>query len=293
MKKMEFDWSLIGGIAVLVLGTFIGTYLIHYSNRKANTTRIEALENTFTKQNKDLKGLSTKLNNTADSINEISKQTNTIAEEVLGSSKKLNETTERISQISNTIEELSRTNNQIVNTIRSEHKEKGSIKLNIPKSEKYIINIGMNTWAISRETLLMGTPITLPSIKLPIVLKIEEDELLILLELRDRNFNLILNIIKNEWVLNRSSIFSLNYDENALEILDEKGFVTFQLNIIKNQIFISMILQNPEEIIFIGGNGINTAKYEDPETNITATNYFRTTGRIFKHQGEDAQGKRN
>lgn len=53
-KDVSPNKLLIIGIFIVVLGTALGTFLIHDSNRKANTARIVALETTFTGQNKML-----------------------------------------------------------------------------------------------------------------------------------------------------------------------------------------------------------------------------------------------
>ncbi|WP_282081969.1 hypothetical protein [Aquimarina algiphila] len=50
--------SLLFGIFILVAGTFYGTFLIHTSNRKATTDRIDRLQAAFTSQNTQLKKIS-------------------------------------------------------------------------------------------------------------------------------------------------------------------------------------------------------------------------------------------
>lgn len=104
MKKM--DWTLILGIGILVLGTFFGTYLIHKSNREANTKRIEALEDTFTNQNDKLKDQSKNIKKVADSVFEISQKLNKTTNKIANVSTNIAKVTQEVSTISKNTDEV-------------------------------------------------------------------------------------------------------------------------------------------------------------------------------------------
>lgn len=296
------DSSLILGVSILVIGTAWGTYLIHVSNRKANTKRIEMLEQTFTNQNNELKRQSEEIKSLTDRVDSnlelvkgISNETNNIASDVLNTADKLDKTTTSISEISQSIKALSESSNEITRLINDEIREKGTLKLIIPKHPRYTFAIGSNVWNISREELEQGLQITVPNanIRLPVTLKIKEDELFVWTELRSRTAHLMVFIAENNWGLNKGENFSINFDDKGLEVIDTMGFVLFQINLVNNLLSIHLIQFTPTGVVFVTQRGIHTVPYDDENYAAKYGRYAAQTLAIFKHHGAGYLGKRS
>ncbi len=292
MKKM--DLSLILGIVVLVAGTFFGTYLIHLSNRKANTDRIEALEKTFTNQNSKLSVQSSK-------IESILEKTNAIASKVLESSAKIDTNTMALGEITKSIAELTKANNSlakmnnnITNIIKNEQRHRGDFDFKIKKYRSYDFIIGGNFYNFSRELLEQGVQLKIPFIGgLPVFFKIREDDLFVTTVIKDKFLETLVEIDKNKWLLDKNKTLSINHDENGLEIIDSNGHVTFQVLLQNEVLVVNMALYLIDRAIILSNEAISTISYNDKSYSKEYLEKISKIKRIFKHQGENYIGIRN
>ncbi|MBO0321435.1 hypothetical protein J0X14_03925 [Muricauda sp. CAU 1633] len=316
MKKQmelikEIDITLVLGILILVIGTFIGTYLINLSNRRSNTKRINALEENFFAQTKKLSMQSKEIETISGNILEISKdiagiagessvtlkQNQTISDEVLSISHGLKVTIDQLSSVSSSIQNLNRVNNNILNLIREENKEKGELKLKVKHAKSYSFVIGGNLFQVSRVELVKGYTVILPifQLRIPLVLRIEGTNLFVSSTIKNINNEITIEIIENKWSLNRNHGFSVNYDESGIEILNEHGLVSFQLNVKNNILSIAMIHYTEDHVYIVPGGkgGVNIdSRPEDGILTEEMKNKASLTKRIFVHHGDFYIGKR-
>lgn len=290
MRKM--DSSLILGIIVLVLGTAFGTYLIHLSNRKANTARIEALEATFTEQNKKLKKQST-------SIENLSSENNKISSQILKVSEKLNNTTLEISEISKSVQEIAKSNNQLVqlnneisNNISNEQKEKGSFNLEVQSGKGFVYFSGSNKYIIGERKLEMGLNLSMFANWFDVFLQKKEHELLITTKVVNKQGELILDISKSQWALDKSKTFSINYDKKGLEIIDNNGLIIFQIILKDERIEASGIRYLPEGVVVFSPTSTSILGFKSKDFEKKFSDRTKEIKPIFRHVGKDYLGTR-
>jgi hypothetical protein len=56
--------------------------------------------------------------------------------------------------------------------------------------------------------------------------------------IKNDNGQTIAEMANNEWIINKQLTFDRNFDENALEVKDQKGHIVFQIEIQKNILFL-------------------------------------------------------
>jgi len=140
---------------------------------------------------------------------------------------KLDSNTNAISEIAKEISRVSISTNKISNIIKNEQKEKGKLKLKVSSYDTYIFNIASNNFHLSRETLELGFDFRKSLVKIPLIMRIVDENLLIETMLRDKDDNLLLQIVDNEWSLNKNYAYSINFDESGMEVINNEGLIIF------------------------------------------------------------------
>lgn len=311
---MKSGQMLLLGITILLVGTGLGTYLIHQSNRSKSSDRIQKLEDSLNLKNSELQlktnkiesltndilGFSKKLDINTTEITKVSNElvkvsnsTNKITNQTLKVSEKLDDNTSNIASISKEISKISLETNQLAEIISNEQKEKGIIKLNVPKRNTYILNLGGNIVAVSREKLEEGYVIGFPMLgKIPVYLELVGNIMLVSAFIKDKEHNIILHMENGEWALNKANNFSINYDETALEIINKKGLITLQIQLTNNIfVFQGMIFKKKGVIIFTDKIA-SSYSYDRENFEEELFKEVIETPRIFKHFGENYLGQR-
>lgn len=210
---------------------------------------------------------------------------------------KLDSNTNAISEIAKEISRVSISTNKISNIIKNEQKEKGKLKLKVSSYDTYIFNIASNNFHLSRETLELGFDFRKSLVKIPLIMRIVDENLLIETMLRDKDDNLLLQIVDNEWSLNKNYAYSINFDESGMEVINNEGLIIFQLSLVENKFQIMIIMNVSGLITFVNPTGYlhNVTYKKDFGTEIFQNHLLEhkyLSNRLFKHYGEDYLGKR-
>lgn len=127
-------------------------------------------------------------------------------------------------------------------------------------------------------------------VKIPFEVKLKNDTLLVSATFRSLDNNIVAEIIENEWELNPDNYFKRNYDENAIEIIDNEGIIKVQVEFLdKEKIKISGLFFDGNGIITLG----NKMRYDKPlpskEELISKSNSIPN---IFRYPADLHFGKR-
>ncbi|MEZ4968097.1 MAG: hypothetical protein R2814_00240 [Flavobacteriaceae bacterium] len=302
---------IIAGILIIALGT----WAISKGNELNDSKTIKDLKDSLNLKNEELQQKTDKVgeltnqvlnfskeldSNTAEiakiqkDIVKLSSNTNKTTNKVLELSKTLDSNTVNISRISTEISGIASKTNQLTNIILNEQREKGAIKFKVPNTRNFLLNLGGNIVAKSRKAFEEGFIIKFFNVgELPIYLQIDGDDLLVSAVLKDRKRNIILEMDNNEWALDKSSNFSINYDESALEIIDSRGLISLQIQLIGNQfIFKGIVFQYKTGVIIFTDKVASLMSYDSEDFEKKLFDEMIQTPRLFKHVGADYLGKR-
>jgi hypothetical protein len=75
----------------------------------------------------------------------------------------------------------------------------------------------------------------------------EEDGIKVTTDVRDSLGNVIANMNRNEWTVNRNFMLDRNFDKNSLEVIDNTGKVIFQVRVKGNQVRLSGVFFNSDK----------------------------------------------
>lgn len=69
-----------------------------------------------------------------------------------------------------------------------------------------------------------------------IIIEIEDNQTKLSTKIRDKNNNIIAEIIKNEWKIKPNNIWDRNYTNDAIEVIDSSGDVVLQVQLLDDRI---------------------------------------------------------
>lgn len=202
----------------------------------------------------------------------------------------------QLSEILDKVNGLTIQTNLIASDIKNEQKVKGNLSLRLPKKEYYQVDVGAgNQHYYSRDLLLkVKGLVELNSVfkNIPILnLKLKDNELLVSTKLYDFNGNVVTEINENKWAVG-ANIFSKNWNEHALEIIDNKGNVALQLNLKNDKIIIRGIIPTRIGIMILTDDDYRMLDYNDKDLSSKLFDYSRKINRIFEHTGCDYLGSK-
>lgn len=82
----------------------------------------------------------------------------------------------------------------------------------------------------------------------PVLLRMDRGEAKISMWIRDREHRLLASIRDNEWMVNQQRAFDRNFNDNALEVIDDKGKVLFQIQVQGHEVKFAALLD--EYVLF-------------------------------------------
>ncbi len=202
----------------------------------------------------------------------------------------------QLSKILEKVNDLTEQTNLIASDIKNEQKVKGNLSLRLPKKEYYQVDVGAgNQYYYSRDLLLkIEGLVELNSVfkNIPILnLKLKDNELLVSTKLYDFNGNVVTEINENKWAVG-SNIFSKNWNEHALEIIDNRGNVALQINLKNDKIIIRGIIPTKVGIMVLTDDDYCMLDYNDKELSSKLYNYSKKIKRIFEHTGSNYLGSK-
>lgn len=268
--------ALIGG-GIIASGIYFGTKIKDRKALEENNETINRLKDTITEQNLELQFKNEKLNR--------------MTTEVLEFASTIDENTIAIKEIASKISLISNETLNVSTNINNEQKQRGELNFKVPIKDIYSFVIGGNLFSVSKSLLESGHFVSIPGLTLPIFLRLEKDKIYLSTKLLNSEGKLIVEIVENRWNINKNKVFSLNFDEKGLEIIDENGFVNFQIDINNSSFSIKMFFYRGNEVIFINDSGININKLN----NENYDNFIKlatSVKPIFRHYGGNFIGKR-
>ncbi|WP_178988472.1 hypothetical protein [Winogradskyella schleiferi] len=254
---------------------------------------ISTLNNDLNLVNKELQLKQIELKAKSDSIENLTK-------DVLNFSKDIDFNTKTIEGLTNEISNITKSTNIVSGIIKNEQRQKGILKLKKSKFKKFEIVYGNNMF-LEKSLTELEKGIELGDNMLKIKnfskefkfsVKFSGDDILISGILHEKNGTRVIELKDGEWALNKASVFSINYDDTAIEIIDNDGYVLLQIEVIKNKIYFKGIFySNTMAVVFNDGIQSVSLDSEDFEQNLKSK--VSTITRIFKHTGENYLGVRN
>ena len=237
----------------------------------------------------------------SDSIEKLAKQTLTFSkkidlntETISGLTDEISKVTSKTKDIANEISIISSKTNELANEIKNEQKQRGVVKLKRPNSNVFSIVFGSNTVSVTSDMFEEGVPIgrLYSNVGFDIHVKFHEDQVLVSTILNDEMGNVVVELNDSEWVLNKTNFLSINYDDSALEIINNQGLIIFQMEFKNKTLTMSGIYYTEENAIVYSNQGqfvipISTENFKG-QLKKSASNIIR----IFQHTGEDYLGKR-
>ncbi|MCB0748781.1 MAG: hypothetical protein KDC90_15075 [Ignavibacteriae bacterium] len=272
-KKKKMDQFLSYAIPI-ALGALLTWYSVRLSNK-------------FQKQTGDnqeaIKSVADDISRIVDEIKIKNEQIDSNTLENIKVSKQLGEILQKVNN-------LAEKTNLIAQDIKNEQKVKGTLSLKLPNKTVYRIELGGagNNFYYSREKLLTEdgfNAILDKENKVILNLKLRNDELLISIKLYDFFGNIISEINENDWAVG-SNIFSKNWNDEALEIIDIRGNVAFQISLKDNRIIIRGILPLTSGVMIMTDDIFTTLSYNREDLQ-KAINYSKDIKRLFEHTGSD------
>jgi len=129
------------------------------------------------------------------------------------------------------------------------------------------------------------------TLEIPLSLKIVDGKLLVSASVFDETGKFVCKIVDNEWIVNQNNYFERNYDDNGVEVIDQKGNVVLSADLIQpytlelNGIFRS---STKEQIVFASKkNGMNIYLLDK----VSAMNRREITGKSEKQEYDDEAKK--
>ncbi|MTE25641.1 hypothetical protein [Winogradskyella ouciana] len=246
------------------------------------------LKTSLNKSNEKLEEKQIELKDKSDSIEKL-------ANDVLNFSKNINTNTDKISELTNEISEITSKTNQVAEIIEIEQRQKGTVKLKRPNSSEFKCYLASNSVILPSTHLEKGVNMSkiFSNFTLDILVKLSKESVLISTILNDKYGNRIIELKDGNWALNKSNNFSINYDDQALEIIDNKGFVVFQVELILNELTFKGIHYGAEQVYIYNDYGIFIIGYESDDFNREFSERAFQINRLFEHVGANYLGKRS
>lgn len=218
------------------------------------------------------------------------KENKIISKDILKFQGKLDSNTTAISRISKEISKVSTNTNQISNIIKDEQRQKGKVEFKTEDYEYYFVDFGMVSGLQKKSDLQREETNYINGI--PFTMLIENDKFLVSLSIRDKDGNLIFDLKRGEWAINKNVVFSVNYDSLGIEVIDVKGGVILQIDLIKNRFNVSGTFYENDGVTLVHPQLFAKVLYSDKNYDFRLKEFQYNIKRIFVHHGEDYLGKR-
>jgi hypothetical protein len=138
---------------------------------------------------------------------------------------------------------------------------------------------------------------------MPVSVKLLNGRILLSSKFYNLNDEIVGEIIDNNWVVNSNSLFMRNYDDNAIEVIDNYNVVVMQVRMEENSIIINGIVHCGNLIFICNENSSynldkspGAQKHWKEMTGETLKDQYIKNGRkikrIFKYSGKSWLGKR-
>ncbi|MEW4925593.1 hypothetical protein [Algibacter sp. 2305UL17-15] len=150
-----------------------------------------------------------------------------------------------------------------------------------------------NIVSVSRKILEDGFTLKFSGIEeIPVYLELFENSILVSAFIKDKEGNIVIHMENGEWALNKTSNFSINYDETALEIINKKGLIALQISLTDNIFLLQGIIFKKANVVVFTDKFASTYSYKNK--NLEEELFKQTIGtpRLFKHYGENYLGQR-
>ena len=145
--------------------------------------------------------------------------------------------------------------NRDSSTNDGEIKQTKTIKYN----ETIDIHAGISIFVSPIELFKDGKEVDLnegfPGTPLNLKLKLKDNRLLVSTNIISSDGNFVGELVENEWRLNPNNMFTRNFDDNGLEIIDNNNIPVFQIDMIdNNNIRIGGIIRSGNKIAIVKNN---------------------------------------
>lgn len=120
---------------------------------------------------------------------------------------------------------------EISEAVQNEQKEKGEIQLTAELVDYYVFEEGSNSEMVTKSELKKGYKVASQNGRISLEFQLVENKILVSGIIYDDYGNVVVEMNKGKWGLNKGYNFSINYDDKALEIINKKGQVNFQLEL--------------------------------------------------------------
>ena len=260
------------GLILVGLGTFI-------------TYKASSIES-----DKTIRELKDSLNLKNTELQKKQDENNVLSAKILEFQKKLDSNTKAVKEIAHDISKISINTNRISNIIKDEQRQKGKVEFDTNAYEYYEVDLGMVGGLIKKENL--NNEETNYINETPFSMLIENDKLLVSLSMKDKNGNLIFDLKKGEWAINKNIVFSVNYDSSGIEVIDREGNIILQIDLIKNNFKVVGTFYEKDGVTLLHPGLLMKVLYSDPNYDKILEEFYSKVVRKFVHYGENYLGKR-
>lgn len=236
----------------------------------------------------------------SEDINNAITENKKITEKIKITTKESNEINKKLKKISKQIATVTSNTESIASDIELEQKKKGSISLKMPIREKYELVKGPGKdgkWTYLRKgletefgfdalTMTFSDDPTIAEKLVLLNLKLDGEKFLVSTTIRGTKGNVIAEIKDNQWTVG-NNIFSRNWDDDGLEVIDEKGRVVLQIDLKNEKVYIKGIFCTPTRIWVLTEETDTWLEYKDPQLEHRLSKYSNEISRIFKHGGDN------
>jgi len=277
MKKMNI-YYLVGLVIIL-----IGTYVAYIGSSRDSEKTIQDLKDSLNLKNQELQQKQVSLEKKQD-------ENNVLSEKILQFQEKLDSNTDAIGKATDEISKISIKTNQISNIIKNEQRQKGAVEFETNDYEYYFVDLGMVAGMQKKSDLQREETNFINGI--PFTMFIKKDKFLVSLNMKDKDGNLIFAINRGKWAINKNEIFSVNYDLNGIEVIDKRGDVILQIDLIENRFRVIGTFFESDGVTLIHPQLLAKVLYSEKNYKIRLKEFQMNIKRKFVNYGEDYLGKR-
>jgi hypothetical protein len=193
--------------------------------------------------------------------------------------------------------------------LRIENTQKGSLESIMGrKYNSYNVRLGGFNMGFSWQNLVSGINIssllmTCNEDSIPLSIRLKNGKIMLSCKFYNLNDEVVGEIMDNNWTLNPNSLFMRNFDDYAIEVIDNYGVIVMQVRVEENNIIINGVV-HCSNLVFICNEGSSYNLDKSPGakkhmielTGKTFKDAYLEKGReierIFVYSGDDWIGKR-
>jgi len=224
------------------------------------------------------------------SLEKKQEENNILSSRILDFQEKLDSNTTAIGKVTDEISKISLKTNQISNVIKNEQRQRGKVEFETNDYEYYFVDFGMIAGMQKKSDLQREETGFINEV--PFSMLIKNNKFLVSLKIKDRNGNLIFDLNRGEWAINKNAVFSVNYDSLGIEVIDREGNVILQIDLIKNRFKVIGTFFESDGVTLIHPQLLAKVLYSDTNYEIRLKEFQMNIKRKFIHFGEDYLGKR-